>query len=342
MKISNEVKVGFIALLSITLLILGLNFLKGKRLFSNDKTLVAHFTDVNGLTPSNPVVINGMQVGNVAKLSATKDMHEILVNLTITKNIDIPSNSIAIISPNLLGTTSVDIRMGNSKTYIPDNGTINTQASEGVLNDILQKVDPVLYEVKNAVNSIDKLLVNFNSILDPSAKNNISSALAHLNQVTESLIVSAANLQVLLNTQTGSLAKTLNNLESVSGNLSNNNEKISNVLGNLDKTTTGLAQLNFKNTLDSLDATISELKLVIHQINQPGGTLGKLINDPGLYQNLTSTSNKLNLLLDDIRVNPKRYVNISLIGRKNSSSPLMVPLPDTVNSPYIIQKAEPR
>lgn len=341
MKISNEVKVGLIALLSLTLLILGLNFLKGKRIFGNSKTLIAHFSDVNGLSPSNPVVINGMQVGNVAKLTPAKDMHEILVTLTITRNIDIPTNSTAFINPNLLGTTSVDIKMGDSKTFIPDNGKINTIANEGLLNDLLQKVDPVLYEVKNAVSSIDKLLINFNSILDPKAKNNISSALAHLNQVAASLTVSSLDLQVLLNTQTGSLAKTLSNLESVSANLANNNGKISNVLGNLDKTTTNLAQLNFKNTLDSLDATISDLKLILQHIDQPNGTLGKLLNDPSLYQNLTSTSNKLNLLLDDIRVNPKRYVNISLIGRRKTSAPLEIPLPDTINSPYIIKKVVP-
>lgn len=326
------------AILSITLLILGINYLKGKRLFSHNKTLVAHFSEVNGLAPSNPVVINGMQVGSVASLSATKDMHEILVNLTITKDINIPTNSVAIISPSLLGTTNVDIKMGNATTYLSNNGTLNTEANEGALNDLLKKVDPVLYEVKNAVSSIDKLLVSFNSILDPKAKNNIASALEHLNQVTTSLTVSAASLQVLLNTQTGSLAKTLNNFEAVSANLSKNNDHISNVLDNLDKTTANLAQMNLKNTLDTLDATISDLKTILTQINQPTGTLGKLINDPSLYQNLTSTSNKINLLLDDIRVNPKRYVNISLIGRKNTKEPLAVPLPDTLNSPYIIQK----
>lgn len=329
------------ALLSIVLLILGINYLKGKRLFSNSKTLVAHFTDVNGLAPSNPVVINGMQVGNVAKLTSTKDMHEILVTLTITKDINIPANSIAIINPNLLSTTSVDIKMGDSKSYIANNGTINTEENEGALNDLLKKVDPVLYEVRNAVSSIDKLMGNFNSIVDPKAKNNIASTLEHLNQVAASLTVSAANLQVLLNTQTGSLAKTLNNFESVSGNLAKNNDKISNVLGNLDKTTNNLAQMNLKNTLDTLDAAISNLKLILTNMNQPSGTLGKLINDPSLYQNLTSTSNKLNLLLDDIRVNPRRYVNISLIGRKNTKEPLSIPLPDTVNSPYLIQKAKP-
>ncbi len=340
MKISNEVKVGVIALVSITLLVFGINFLKGKRLFSDNKTLHAKFTDVNGLASSNPVVINGLQIGNVAKLVPAKDMRTIDVYLTITKNIDIPTNSIAFINPNLLGTTSVEITLGDAKTLLADKGELATEANSGLFNDILKKVDPVLYEVKNAVTSLDSVLLKFNSILDPAAKNNIASALSNLSRITSSLTVSSANLEILLNTQTGALAKTLNNLESVTSNLSNNNGKITSVLTNLDKTTTNLAELNFKNTLDTLDATIRDLKSLVDNIDQSKGTLGKLLNDPSLYQNLASSSNKLNLLLDDIRVNPKRYVNISLIGRKNTSEPLSIPLPDTVNSPYIIEKVK--
>jgi len=340
-KISNEVKVGAIVLVSITLLILGLNYLKGKQLFSNNKTLIANFSDVNGLTSSNPVVINGMQVGSVLKISPSKDMKVITVSLNITKNIDIPTNSIAFINPNLLGTTSVEIKMGDSKTFLANNGELATETNEGLLNDILKKVDPVLYEVKNAVTSLDTLLIKFNNILDPRAKNNIASALSNLNQITTSLAVSSASLETLLNTQTGAVAKTINNLESVTGNLSNSNGKISNVLDNLDKTTTNLAQLNFKNTLDSLDGAITSLHTLLNTANSSEGTLGKLLNDPSLYQNLTSTSNKLNILLDDIRMNPKRYVNISIIGRKKTNAPLMTALPDTLNSPYIIEKTTP-
>ena len=295
MKISNEVKVGVIALVSITLLVFGINFLKGKRLFSDNKTLHAKFTDVNGLASSNPVVINGLQIGNVAKLVPAKDMRTIDVYLTITKNIDIPTNSIAFINPNLLGTTSVEITLGDAKTLLADKGELATEANSGLFNDILKKVDPVLYEVKNAVTSLDSVLLKFNSILDPAAKNNIASALSNLSRITSSLTVSSANLEILLNTQTGALAKTLNNLESVTSNLSNNNGKITSVLTNLDKTTTNLAELNFKNTLDTLDATIRDLKSLVDNIDQSKGTLGKLLNDPSLYQNLASSSNKLNL-----------------------------------------------
>jgi phospholipid/cholesterol/gamma-HCH transport system substrate-binding protein len=194
--------------------------------------------------------------------------------------------------------------------------------------------------VKKAVSSLDTLLGNVNSVIDPRAKNNIGSTLENLNKITASMIVSTAALEQLLNAQSGALAKTLNNVSSITGNLASNNEKINSVVTNLDKTTTKLAQLDLQSTLSSLDSTINNLKSLTGKFNSNDGTLGLLFNDPSLYKNLASTSNKLNLLLDDIRVNPKRYVSVSIFGKKQNNQPLMVPLPDTVSSPYIIKKAD--
>jgi phospholipid/cholesterol/gamma-HCH transport system substrate-binding protein len=339
-KISNETKVGAVAIVAITLLILGFNFLKGKKLFSNSTTLYGKYGNVQGLAASNPVVINGLQVGTVYSISTDKNMREILVNLNITKDINIPKNSIALIKPNPIGTTSIDIRLGDSPETLKNNDTIYTEANAGIFNEVLRKIDPVLYEVKKAVSSLDTLLVNINGVIDPLARNNIGGTLANLNKITASMIVSTAYLQELLNTQTGTLAKTLANVNSITGNLAANNEKINSVVTNLDKTTTKLSQLDLKKTLDTLDATINDLKLLTSKFNSKDGSLGLLLNDPSLYKNLASTGNKLNLLLDDIRVNPKRYVSISVFGKKQNNSPLKVPLPDTVSSPYIIKKAD--
>ena len=340
MKISSETKVGAIAVVSVTLLILGYSFLKGKKLFGHSKSIIAKFGNVQGLANSNPVMVNGLQVGTVYDISPTKDMRQILATLTITKDINIPDNSIAMIKPNPLGTTTLEIKLGDSHTFLKNKDSIITEANAGIFNDILKKIDPALYQITNAVGSIDSFLKNLNGIVDPRAKNNIGATLENLNKVTASLALSAASLEILLNTQSGTLAKTLNNLSSVTGNLAANNDKISGVLTNLDKTATNLSQLDIKRTLDSLDATINNLKSLVGKFNTNDGTIGLLLNDPSLYKNLASTANKLNLLIDDIRVNPKRYVNISILGKKNTSSPLSLPLPDTMNSPYIIEKVK--
>ena len=340
MKISSETKVGAIAVVSVTLLILGYSFLKGKKLFGHSKSIIAKFGNVQGLANSNPVMVNGLQVGTVYDISPTKDMRQILATLTITKDINIPDNSIAMIKPNPLGTTTLEIKLGDSHTFLKNKDSIITEANAGIFNDILKKIDPALYQITNAVGSIDSFLKNLNGIVDPRAKNNIGATLENLNKVTASLALSAASLEILLNTQSGTLAKTLNNLSSVTGNLAANNDKIAGVITNLDKTATNLSQLDLKRTLDSLDATINNLKSLVGKFNTNDGTIGLLLNDPSLYKNLASTANKLNLLIDDIRVNPKRYVNISILGKKNTSSPLSFPLPDTMNSPYIIEKVK--
>ena len=338
MKISNETKIGALTAIAIVLLILGFNFLKGKTFFGKSHTLFAKYTNVQGLATSNLVMINGLQVGTVYSITTDKNMKQILVNMTLTKDVNIPKNSFAVINSDLLGIKTIVIKLGDTTAYLAKNDTIATQATAGIFNDVLSKIDPVLYQVTKAVTSIDSVLLSVNRILDPNAKNNISATLENLNKTTANLIGASASLQVLLNTQTGALAGTLNNLNSFTSNLDKNNGKITNLVDNLDKTATNLSQLDLQKTLTTLNTTIGDLKSTIGKLNSTSGTAGLLLNDTKLYNNLTATANKLNLLIDDLKTNPKRYVNISVFGKKNTSPGLTVPLPDTVNAPYLKQK----
>ena len=338
MKISNEFKVGVIAVISIAVLIVGFNFLKGKTFFSDNTTLYGMYGNVQKLAPSNPIVINGLQVGSVYRITTDKDMRRILVEMNITKDIHIPKNSIAIIRPDLLSTPSIEIKLGDDAAHLKHKDTIFTEASGGIFNDVLKKVDPVLFEVTKAVTSIDSLLVKVNSVIDPRAKDNIAGTLENLNNISAALLRSSASLNQLLNAQDGALAKTLNNANSVTANLAANNEKVNSVLTNLDKTTGNLASLDLQRTLNKLDESVNDLKAVTGKLDSTNGTAGLLLNDPTLYRNLASTANKLNTLIDDIRIHPKRYLNISVFGRKQKSDPISVPLADTANSPYIIER----
>jgi phospholipid/cholesterol/gamma-HCH transport system substrate-binding protein len=263
----------------------------------------------------------------------------ILVNMTLTKDVNIPVNSFATIKNNPLGTTAVEIKLGDATQYLPKNDTIPTEMSAGLLDAAVQEMRPVLSQVKNAVKSLDSVLRTITSVVDPTAKNNIRGILDNLNKTTAGLTESSASLQILLNTQTGALAKSLNNVSAFTSNLANNNDKLTSVMSNLDKTTTNLSNLDLQKTLTTLDATVNDLKNSLGKLNSTNGTAGMLLNDPKLYTNLTSTANKLNVLIDDIKTNPKRYISFSIFGKKNKGTPLAVPLPDTLNSPYmIIQK----
>ena len=337
MKINNETKVGIISIVSIVLLVFGFNYLKGKKLWTNNTIISGKYGNVQGLQTSNAVMINGMQVGNVYKINMDRDMREISVDMNITKDVRIPTNSLAYIKTNPLGAPSIEIMLGNATTFLKNKDSIATEQRDGMFGDIMKKADPILLEVRKALGSVDTLVDNFNSVIDQNAKGNITSMLNNLNRVTASMVASTSSLGTLLNAQNGSLSKTLDNASSVSGNLASNNNKINSVVSNLDKTSAKFANINVQKTLDTLDKAINEMKKLVASFNNTDGTLGKMLNDPTLYKNLASSGNKLNLLLDDVRINPKRYINISLFGKKNKNQALMVPLPDTLNSPYYVE-----
>jgi phospholipid/cholesterol/gamma-HCH transport system substrate-binding protein len=335
MKISNETKVGSLTAVAIVLLILGFNFLKGKNLTAKTMRFYAVFGNIQGLATSNPVVINGKQVGTVYSTEGGLDMRRIIVSITMNQVVNIPDNSVAVLSASLLGTTSVEIKLGNSNTYKQNGDTLATAVSGSLLDAALERVDPVLAQVKTAVGSLDSVLLMVNNIFDPNTKNNIRSVMENLNKTTAGLALSSASLQSLLNNQTGALAKSLENLSAFTGGLKNNNAKIDQTLSNLEQTTAKFSRLELERTLNNLDHTVNDLKNTMGKINSDKGTLGLLINDTRLYNNLNATSNKLNALLDDVRVHPKRYVNISVFGRKDKNGPLLVPLADTLNAPYL-------
>jgi phospholipid/cholesterol/gamma-HCH transport system substrate-binding protein len=331
---SNETKVGSLTAISIVLLILGFNFLKGRSLTVKTVRYYAVFENIQGLATSNAVVINGKQVGTVFSTDGGVDMRKITVVLTLNQAVNIPVNSMALINPSVLGTTSIEIKLGNSQVFKNEGDTLETIASKGMLDEAFQKVDPVLLQVKNAIRSLDSVLLTVNSVFDSNTKNNIKAVMANLSSTTASLAISSASLQSLLNAQTGAVAKTLENVSQFTGTLKNNDKKIEQTLTNLETTTANFSKLNIEKTLSSIDATVNELKNTLENVNSQKGSLGLLISDPKLYNNLTATSNKLNLLLDDVRVHPKRYINVSVFGKKDKSNPLLTPLPDTINAPY--------
>ncbi len=327
MNISNETKVGSLTAIAIVLLILGFNFLKGKSLTAKTFRYYAVFDNIQGLVSSNAVIINGKQIGTVSGTSAGNDMRRITVAMTLNQPVIIPVNSYASISTSILGLTTLEIKLGDSSKAFNPGDTILSRSGSGMFDAALQKVDPVLFQVKNAVHSLDSVLATVNSVFDPNTKNNIRSVIENLNKTTASLTVSSASLQTLLNTQTGALAGTLNNVNSFTGNLKDNNDKLTKIM-------TNVSNLDLEKTLTNLNGTVSELKTTIGKLNSDNGTMGLLMNDKKLYNNLNATSNKLNLLLDDLRVHPKRYINISVFGKKDKNGPLTTPLPDTINAPY--------
>ncbi len=328
MKINNETKIGVMAVVGILLLVLGFNFLKGKSLFKKEKHIYAVYQDVQTLQKSNPVVINGLQIGRVENLDGGKDMRRIVVTVNLTKDINIPDNSLAVINPGLLGTPSLEIQLGSSTTFLKNNDTVLTTLSGGAFDEALKIINPVLYEVRNAVKSLDSVLQIVTGVFDPASKNNIRGIISNLNTTTASFALSAKSLEVLLNTQNGALSSSLNNVQAFTANLNSNNAKLDSILESAKIASAKFADIDLKKTLDTLSLAVDNFKKGSDKINSKDGSLGLLLNDKTLYDNLQATTNKINILLDDIRVHPKRYVNFSVFGKKDKANYITAPLID--------------
>jgi len=328
MKISNETKVGVMAVVALAALILGFNYLKGSNLFQHTKKLYAVFDNVDGLDASNPVQINGLTIGSVTAINESdKDLTQgVVVTITLKKDVHIPDNSVAMINSSILGTSSIVINKGFSNNYLESGDTLETKRKANLLAQVQANIDPVILKLGGTLGSLDSLVQVVGSMFDPRTKNNFSAIVANL-------ATSSAELQKLLNDQTGALAQSLRNLSQFTANLNKSNGHISSTMDNVDKTTAHLAAAKIPEAVDGLNATLNELKATIQKLNGPNGTAGLLLNDKRLYNNLESTTRSLNTLLDDFRVHPKRYVNISVFGKKDKTGPLLAPVIDSTSKP---------
>ncbi len=330
MKISNETKVGALTAIAITLLILGYNFIRGKTLFKTGHFIYAKYIDTKEIMVSNPVYINGFQVGSVFEIENTdKALSSILVTIKLKDYYMIPSNSVAIIKESLLGTPSIDIRLGNSTKGMMTGDTILTASDPGMIGQVMSKLGPVGDQLKQTIQTLDGVLKNINTVFDPATKNNLQQVIANMNTTTASLVGSAASIEKLLNQQSGTITQSMNNLNSFTKNLSDNNDKVSNTLTNIEKTTEQFSHSDIKGSVTQLKAALDKLNILLVKVDSKEGSLGMLVNDKTLYNNLNNTMLSANILLDDFRVHPKRYVQVSVFGKKEKSGPLMAPLNDS-------------
>lgn len=326
MKVSNETKVGALTVIAVTLLVLGYNFLKGKSLLKKSNVIYARFADVGALEISNMVKIKGFRIGNVYKIdNMDKDVSEVIVTINMTEDINIPKNSVAIINSSLTGSASISVLPGNASSFISFGDTLQSSSNPDILSKVMTSVDPVMANVKQAIDSLKLVLSNLNSVFDEHTKANLKAVIANLK-------TSSDDLTVMLNSKNGALAKTLNNVETFTTNLNGNNEKLNTTIENLKNTSQKLSELELKETVANLNNTISQLQGILQKANKGEGTLGLLINDPKLYNNLQNTSRSLNILLDDFKLHPKRYVSVSVFGKKDKTEPLKAPLADSINN----------
>lgn len=312
-KVSNETKIGVLAAISITLLIIGFNLLKGKSLFSRTLTIYAIYNNVDGLQPANNVQVSGLNIGSVSGMQVMdRNVGKILVKLSIKPGIAVPENSVVkIISADLLGTKAVRIDFGNSTEYAKNGDTLSSGVEGSLTDQLAGTLKPLSGKIAGTLNSLDSVLADLHNVFDEKTRDNLKSSIAELNSGMKGLSrTTAAADQVMAN------------LNSITNNLKQNNDTITHILANAEKTTNAIASADINKTLKDLGATVEKLNAVMVKLNSSSGSLGLLINDKKLYDNLQYSTQNLNRLLEDLRLNPKRYVHFSLFGRKDKTQPL--------------------
>jgi phospholipid/cholesterol/gamma-HCH transport system substrate-binding protein len=314
-KIRKEVIVGFLFVAALVILVWGIMFLKGTELLRNRMIVFAVYERVNGLVPANPVSINGLKVGQVKSLYFSKqDPRKIIAVLYIdNENYPIPANSVArIYSSDLMGSKEIEIVLGDAKVMLKNGDTL-ASATEATLGEVVsQQLAPIKKKAENLISSIDTLATVMNQVMNQNTRDNLIEAIDHIKQTLGTLAHTAQNLDTLVSTERNNLARIINNVESISLNLKNNNDKISNILANFSDISDSVAKARIPATFGKVNKTLTDLDTVITRINRGYGSLGLLVNDQKLYQEIEKAARDLNLLLEDIKANPKKYVKVSV------------------------------
>ncbi len=322
MKLSREIKTGIIVIGGILLFILGFSYLKSSSLFDNSKKMYAIYPNVGGLQPGTAVSINGLNVGKVNDIRFIDAKGNLLVTFTVNSDFSFSKNSPAVLyDTGIIGGKGLQILpLFDDAPMAKSGDTLGTTVRPGLTELAQQKLTPLFQKFEAAVADADSVLVNVNEVLDEKTKRDLRSAISGLSTLINSLQGSANSLDKLLSNNSGKLDSSLTNFQ----NLTTSFSLLADSLNN-----SGLPK-----TLESLESTVANLDRVMAKIQNGEGTLGKLMNDKELYNNLNATSRELDLLLQDFRLNPKRYVNVSVFGKKQKEYELPEDDPaDTIQEP---------
>jgi phospholipid/cholesterol/gamma-HCH transport system substrate-binding protein len=312
MTISNETKIGALTAIAITVLILGYSFLRGDDIFAGTNKFYANYKSVDGLSVSKPVLVNGFQIGRVSKMRLLPNGHTI-VELKIDRQYKVPSNTLAkLVSTDLLGSKAIVFDYGNSNTYAEDNDTLKAQI-QGSLAESLQ---PIQMKAENIINKLDSALASINKILNPNFQKNVDRSFLSIANSLQTLEGTTKKIDALVSTQSVHINNILANSETVSSNLKTSSAHLTGITTNFEKVSRDIANANLKQTLDNANKAMADLQQTIGKINSDKGSLGLLLNNDKMYNNLKDATRHLDSLFIDIKAHPKRYVSFSVFGGK--------------------------
>ena len=317
MKISNETKIGALAVVTITMLILGYNYMKGNNLFSKDNTYYARYDRLDGLMVASLVKINGLTIGRVMDLELIPDSSkDILATISISGKIKIPKNSIArIVSSDLLGSKAIEFEFTNSTDYYKPGDTLVADIKEDLSTQVSNEILPVKLKAESLLTSMDSILTTIKIIFNENTQDDIKKSVNSIKNTLVNLDHSSGTLDTLLKNNVSRLNRIFDNVEAITTNLKNSEKEITNIVSNFSAVSDSLKMSKITSIVNNANATLASVDSVLTKINDGEGSLGLLINDDKLYYNLNNSSAQLDLLLQDLRLHPEKYVHFSLVHK---------------------------
>jgi phospholipid/cholesterol/gamma-HCH transport system substrate-binding protein len=306
MKFSKEIKVGMLTVAAVALFIFGYQFLKGRNLLKNDRTFYAVYENVEGLAKSAPVTINGLQVGNIDDIDFLDSTGRLLVTFHVDESFTFSAQSTAsVYSTSLIGGKALAILpdfKSASKRLAKSGDTLKSTVDDGIQGKVMEEFLPLKTKIENMVVSADSVMTDLHKVLNPKNRRSIESGLTEINQTLKELQSLTANANGLITTNRASLDRTIANLDTTSANFATMSDELANV--------------QIASVVKELEQSIAKFNGVLDDVSSGKGSLGKLMTDDKLYNNLERTTRQAEMLLQDIKLNPKRYVHFSVFGKR--------------------------
>jgi phospholipid/cholesterol/gamma-HCH transport system substrate-binding protein len=306
MKFRKEVKVGVLAVIGILMSVFSYNYLKGFNLFEKNRSFKIIYEKVDGLSISNPVTFNGFKIGNVKKINFNPDnTKELIVDIIIENDVSFPETSYAeLYETGLIGGKAIAIipDYSNDSTVALDGDYLRGSIKPGLTELVNQILPQVQLQLEIVMKNAEIVLKNINSLFDAETKAQLKSSVDDFSNLTNQLSETSNAISKLILENSRNISISVENIRQSS-------ERISDI-------SKSLSPKKIKDITTNLDSVLSNLTNISKNLNSSSGTFGKLINDDNVYQNLDSTINELKLLIEDVRNNPNKYINFSVIGRK--------------------------
>ena len=321
MKISTNIKIVLLFFVRIAVLIWGFNFLKGKNLLSKSTNYFIVYDKIGGLKKSSIVTINGFKVGQVIDINFLSDNSgKLVVNFIMENDIKIPKNSTArIYSMDLMGSKAISLIFSDSASIAISGDTLLSDIEKELKEEVNAQMLPLKYKAEGLMGSIDSVLVVIQNIFTENTRENLEQTFANINTTIYNLEKTSLNLNKFVDVEKGKVSKIFANIHSVTTMFSSSSGELKHIISNFSDISDTLAAIKFATTINNANNTLQNINSVISDINNGKGSIGQLINDDKLYKNLENSSKQLDLLLKDIRTNPKRYIHYSLFdfGKTN-------------------------